>query len=55
LLGDYEIENIFFGIGLPFHNHYLTKVVENTKFVDFVVFVLEDKQIEIGYEIVRIF
>lgn len=55
LLKNHEIANIFFGVGLPFHNRYLIKIVENTKLIDFVVFVHEENQVEVSYEIIQIF
>ena len=55
LLKNYEIENIFYGIGLPFQNRYLTKVKENIKLVDFVIFVDEELKIQIGFDLKEIF
>ncbi len=55
LLEKYEIENIFFGVGLPFHNRYLAKVNENTKLVDFVIFIQEENQVRVHFETIQIF
>lgn len=55
LLGNYEIENIFFGVGLPFHSGYLEKVIQNRYLVDFVVFVHEENQVKVNYEVIQIF
>jgi hypothetical protein len=55
LLKDFEIENVFFGIGLPFQNNYLGKISENTRLIDFVILVDEDNKIKVGYEAETIF
>ena len=55
LLKNYEIETIFYGVGLPFQDHYSSKVTDNIKLVDFIIFVDETNQIQIGYEINQIF
>ncbi len=55
LLKNYEIENVFFGIGLPFQSSYLGNVSENDELIDFIIFVDEDNEIKIGYEIRPIF
>lgn len=55
LLKNYEIDNIFFGVGLPFEHRYLAKVIEHTKLVDFVIFVGKENQILVNYEIIKIF
>ncbi len=55
LLKNHEIENIFFGIGLPFHIRYSAKVIESSKLVDFVVYVDEENQAAVNYEIIQIF
>ena len=55
LLRNYEIENIFYGIGLPFQNRYSDKVTVNIKLVDFIIFVDDENLIQICYEVTEIF
>jgi Holliday junction resolvase len=55
LLKNHEIENIFYGIGLPFQNSYLSKVIENQELTDFIVFIDETNQIQTGYDTKDVF
>lgn len=55
LLKNYEIENIFYGIGLPFQKKYENKISENLQMTDFIVLVEDNKEIKIGFETKQIF
>ena len=55
LLKNYEVSEIFYGVGLPYEVQYSKKVSANIQSVDFVVFVDEENQIKINYEITKIF
>ena len=50
ILSDFNITNIFYGIGIPAVEKYITKSLENIKGIDFLISTSEDGVVQINFD-----
>ncbi len=55
LLNDFEVKNIFYGIGIPSIDKYISNSMKQLDKIDFLISTNEKKEIEIHYDLMKIF
>ena len=51
ILSDFNITNIFYGIGIPAIEKYITKSLENIKGIDFLISTNEGGEVQINFDV----